>query len=79
MDFDHRDPGMKSFRVMTGRAMLMSTSKVLAEVAKCDIVCQLPSDPNPSGNVPVGRGTVRDGSIHRSKARVLARTGSAAE
>jgi hypothetical protein len=66
---------MKSFRVMTGRAMLMSTSKVLAEVAKCDIVCQLPSDPNPS----VGRGTVRDGSIHRSKARVLARTGSAAE
>jgi hypothetical protein len=39
MDFDHRHPGMKSFRVMTGRAMLMSTSKVLAEVAKCDIVC----------------------------------------
>lgn len=39
MDFDHRDPSTKSFNVMTGRAMLMSTSKVLAEVAKCDIVC----------------------------------------
>jgi hypothetical protein len=39
MDFDHRDPSTKSFNVMTGRAMLMSTQKVLAEVAKCDIVC----------------------------------------
>ena len=39
MDFDHRDPATKSFNVMTGRAMLMSTQKVLAEVAKCDIVC----------------------------------------
>lgn len=39
MDFDHRNPSTKSFNVMTGRAMLMSTSKVLAEVAKCDIVC----------------------------------------
>ncbi len=39
MDFDHRDPSTKSFNVMTGRAMLMSTQRVLAEVAKCDIVC----------------------------------------
>ncbi len=39
MDFDHRDPATKSFNVMTGRAMLMSTAKVLAEVAKCDVVC----------------------------------------
>lgn len=39
MDFDHRDPAMKSFNVMAGRAMLMATSKVLAEVAKCDVVC----------------------------------------
>ncbi len=39
MDFDHRDPATKLFNVMTGRAMLMSTAKVLAEVAKCDIVC----------------------------------------
>ena len=39
MDFDHRDPSTKAFNVMTGRAMLMPTRKVLAEVAKCDIVC----------------------------------------
>jgi hypothetical protein len=39
MDFDHRDPSTKAFNVMTGRAMLMSTRRVLAEVAKCDIVC----------------------------------------
>ena len=39
MDFDHRDPSTKDFNVMTGRAMLMPTWKVLAEVAKCDIVC----------------------------------------
>jgi hypothetical protein len=39
MDFDHRDPSTKAFRVMSGRAMLMSTERVLAEVAKCDVVC----------------------------------------
>jgi len=39
MDFDHRDPATKSFNVMAGRAMLMATGRVLAEVAKCDIVC----------------------------------------
>jgi hypothetical protein len=39
MDFDHRDPSTKSFNLMAGRAMLMSTQRLLAEVAKCDIVC----------------------------------------
>lgn len=39
MDFDHRDPATKSFNLMTGRAMLMSTPRLLAEVAKCDVVC----------------------------------------
>ena len=39
MDFDHRDPSMKSFRITQGSAMLMSTKRLLAEVAKCDIVC----------------------------------------
>jgi formate-dependent nitrite reductase cytochrome c552 subunit len=39
MDFDHRDPSAKAFRVTAGRVMLMSTERVLAEVAKCDIVC----------------------------------------
>ena len=39
MDFDHRDPRTKSFKVTTGRAMLMSTDRLLAEVGKCDVVC----------------------------------------
>lgn len=39
MDFDHRDPATKSFDLMTGRAMLMSTRRLMAEVEKCDIVC----------------------------------------
>jgi hypothetical protein len=39
MDFDHRDPSTKLFKVMSGRAMLMSTKRVMAEVAKCDVVC----------------------------------------
>ena len=39
MDFDHRDPATKLFNLMTGRAMLMSTTKLRAEAAKCDVVC----------------------------------------
>jgi hypothetical protein len=39
MDFDHRDPARKSFRLTEGRVMLMPQSRVLSEVAKCDIVC----------------------------------------
>ena len=39
MDFDHRDPTKKSFNVMSGRAMLMSRSRLIAEIEKCDIVC----------------------------------------
>ena len=39
MDFDHRDPATKAFNLTAGRAMLMSTKRLLAEVAKCDIVC----------------------------------------
>jgi hypothetical protein len=38
MDFDHRDPDTKRYTVtrMIGRA---GTETILAEVAKCDIVC----------------------------------------
>ena len=38
MDFDHRDPRTKRFTVskMIGRA---GTARIMAEVAKCDIVC----------------------------------------
>jgi formate-dependent nitrite reductase cytochrome c552 subunit len=39
MDFDHRNPAEKSFELTKGRAMLMATAKIMAEVAKCDIVC----------------------------------------
>lgn len=39
MDFDHRDPEEKTFRVTSGAAMLRSRQALLAEIAKCDIVC----------------------------------------
>lgn len=39
MDFDHRDPADKSFRLTEGRAMLMSRQRLLKETEKCDIVC----------------------------------------
>ncbi len=39
MDFDHRDPSAKSFRLTAGRAMLMPRARLDAEIAKCDVVC----------------------------------------
>jgi hypothetical protein len=39
MDFDHRDPTKKSFAIMSGKALLKSRVALLAEIAKCDIVC----------------------------------------
>ena len=39
MDFDHRDPGAKSFNLTASRAMLAPRQRLLEEVAKCDIVC----------------------------------------
>ena len=39
MDFDHRDPSIKSFQVTDSQAMLASRGRLLAEVAKCDVVC----------------------------------------
>jgi hypothetical protein len=38
MDFDHRDPAQKRYTVtrMIGRA---GTTRILEEIAKCDIVC----------------------------------------
>ena len=39
MDFDHRDPAEKSFTLTSGRAMLMSRPRLMAEIDKCDIVC----------------------------------------
>ena len=39
MDFDHRDPELKSFQLTTGRAMLKSRADLLNEIRKCDVVC----------------------------------------
>jgi rRNA-processing protein FCF1 len=39
MDFDHREPSRKSFRLTAGTAMLKSRAALLEEVSKCDIVC----------------------------------------
>jgi len=39
MDFDHRDPAQKAFAIAAGKALLKSREVLLAEIAKCDIVC----------------------------------------
>src|SRR5919108_6518282 len=39
MDFDHRDPMLKGYRVTEGRAMLKSRQALAEEIAKCDVVC----------------------------------------
>ena len=39
MDFDHRDPEAKSFRLTSGSAMLASAKRLEAEIRKCDVVC----------------------------------------
>jgi hypothetical protein len=39
MDFDHRDPVEKAFNLCSSRAALKSREQILAEAAKCDVVC----------------------------------------
>ena len=39
MDFDHRDPTVKRFRLTSGGAMLRSAAAIREEAAKCDVVC----------------------------------------
>jgi len=39
MDFDHRDPSTKLFKLTAARAALRSTEKLRAEADKCDVVC----------------------------------------
>jgi formate-dependent nitrite reductase cytochrome c552 subunit len=39
MEFDHRDPTTKLFALTSSRAMLKPREQLLAEIAKCDIVC----------------------------------------
>lgn len=39
MDFDHRDPKTKSFRLTVGNTYLKNRAALEAEVAKCDVIC----------------------------------------
>jgi hypothetical protein len=39
MDFDHRDPSTKSFCLLADKVLLKNRDVLLAEVAKCDVVC----------------------------------------
>lgn len=39
MDFDHRDPATKSFSLLADSALLKNRDALLAEVAKCDVLC----------------------------------------
>jgi hypothetical protein len=39
MEFDHRDPAQKSFTVAAGRSLLTNRATLIAEIAKCDVVC----------------------------------------
>ena len=39
MDFDHRDPSVKSYNLTSAGAMLKRRDLLMGEVAKCDIVC----------------------------------------
>ncbi len=41
MDFDHRDPKEKSFDLSNSVSRCISDDVVLAEIAKCDVVCAL--------------------------------------
>ena len=39
MDFDHREPIAKAFRLTSSRGMLSAQKDLTAELAKCDVVC----------------------------------------
>jgi hypothetical protein len=39
MDFDHRDPLTKCFSLLADKPLLKNREVLLAEVAKCDVVC----------------------------------------
>lgn len=41
MDFDHRDPALKKFNVAEMTSKGLSDKHILAEIAKCDVVCAL--------------------------------------
>ena len=71
MDFDHRDPAEKMFRVTSSRAMLMPRKRLLAEVAKCDVVCanchRIRTQQAHVGALSTRRGTGSSLYLHRKR------------
>lgn len=39
MDFDHRDPSLKTFSLCSDKVLLKPRAVLLAEIEKCDVVC----------------------------------------
>jgi hypothetical protein len=54
LDFDHRDPATKSFALTSGRALLRSRAEIVAELAKCDIVCGNATAFGRGGSIVIG-------------------------
>lgn len=79
MDFDHRDPATKRFRLTAGGSMLRPTTAILAEAALCDVVCanchRIRTQRRHSANGPVASATsrpsVRKRNARRAQARLL--------
>jgi hypothetical protein len=59
MDFDHRDPSIKSFRLSSSRAMLAGEADLRREIAKCDVVCASYASGTGMGPRTASRTTVR--------------------
>jgi len=39
LDFHHRDPGQKDFSLYQAARLAMGKNRILAEIAKCDVLC----------------------------------------
>ncbi len=79
MDFDHREPHLKSFQLTDGRAMLKSRADLLDEIAKCDVVCanchrirtQAQHANRPESDAGKSRYLARKRALWRSQAALL--------
>jgi formate-dependent nitrite reductase cytochrome c552 subunit len=79
MDFDHRDGTSKGFRLSSGGAMLRPMAALLAEAAKCDVVCanchRIRTQRRHASRVVVSRGTSprleQKRDMWRAQARLL--------
>lgn len=81
MDFDHRDGTDKAFRLTSGGAMLRPVSAIIAEAAKCDVVCanchrlrtQRRQAARPAATAGSSRSLARKRKVWRAQARMLDR------